>query len=171
MAYLGEIRIFAGNFAPVGWAFCDGQLLAIAENVSLFNLIGTTYGGDGEDTFALPDLRGRLPLHQGTSSTGTAYQIGENGGVEAVTLTVQQLPLHTHPLIASTDPATDSSPAGAVPGGDVAVDLYSNIPAPLLAMNNQMIGPVGGSQPHENTQPFLCLNFILSLFGEFPSQT
>lgn len=171
MSFLGEIRIFAGNFAPVGWMFCEGQLLPISENDSLFQLIGTTYGGDGEETFALPDLRGRIPIHQGTLSTGSTFQIGELGGSEQVTLTTQQIPIHTHPFAASTDPATDSSPAGAVAGGDVAVDLYSNIPAPLLPMSNQMIGPVGGSQPHENVQPFLCVNFIIALTGVFPSRT
>jgi microcystin-dependent protein len=171
MPYVGEIRMFAGSFAPVGWAFCDGQLLAISENETLFQLIGTTYGGDGQETFALPDLRGRVPIHQGTSPSGTTRQMGELAGVEQVSLTTQQIPVHTHPLLASTDTATDSSPAGAVHGGDVAVDLYSTIPAPLAAMSSQMLAPVGGSQPHENMQPFLCLSFIISLFGVFPSQT
>jgi microcystin-dependent protein len=169
MSFVGEIRIFAGNFAPVGWMFCEGQLLPISENETLFQLIGTTYGGDGEETFALPDLRGRLPLHHGTGSSGTTYQIGENGGVESVTLMTPQIPLHTHPLTASQDAATDASPGGAVHGGDTAIDIYANIPAPLLAMSNQMIAPVGGSQPHENVQPFLCLHFIIALFGVFPS--
>lgn len=171
MAFLGEIRMFAGNFPPAGWAFCDGQLQAISENDPLFQLIGTTFGGDGQATFGLPDLRGRVPIHQGVSPNGTSRVLGEVAGVEQVTLTTQQIPAHTHPFSASTDPATDSSPAGAVTGGDVAVDLYSTIPAPLLAMSNQMLGPVGGSQPHENMQPFLCLSFIIALAGVFPSQT
>ena len=171
MAFIGEIRMFAGNFAPAGWAFCDGQLLPIAENDALFTLIGTTYGGDGEETFALPDLRGRVPIHQGTAASGTTYQIGENGGVEEVTLTVPQIPIHTHPLTSSTDPVTDASPGGSVHGANTAVDLYAIVAAPLVNMSNTMIAPTGGSQPHENVQPFLCLNFIISLFGEFPESS
>jgi microcystin-dependent protein len=167
---IGEIRLFAGNFAPAGWAFCEGQLLAIAEHDTLFNLIGTTFGGDGEQSFALPDLRGRVPIHQGQGAGLASRVLGENGGVEAVTLTTQQLPVHTHPLLASTDPATDSSPAGSVFGGDVAIDLYG-FAAGLLPMSNQGLAPVGGSQPHENMQPFLCIHFIIALVGVYPSPT
>src|ERR1051326_6420688 len=137
--YVGEIRIFAGNFAPAGWMFCEGQLLPISENETLFNLIGTTYGGDGQSTFALPDLRGRIPLH-----FGNGFTLAETGGVETVTLTVSQLPANSHPLL-------DSTPSGAM--------------APAS------IGPTGGSQPHNNFQPYLCVDFIISLFGIFPSQT
>jgi len=160
--YVGEIRIFAGNFAPAGWEFCQGQLLPIAENETLFQLIGTTYGGDGESTFALPDLRGRAPIHQ-----GNGYILGETGGVEAVTLTIQQIPVHSH----------------ITPGATVGVPSPSYFSKALL--NNQELTisdtditriaknswSTGGSQPHENMQPYLVVNYIISLFGVFPSPT
>jgi len=160
--YVGEIRIFAGNFAPLGWMFCDGQLLPISENETLFNLVGTTYGGDGQSTFALPDLRGRLPLHQ-----GTGFALAQAGGTETVTLTVQQIPGHNHGLAASTNNAGASSPSNNVVGQVGAVQIYREV-TPAVAMSPNAIGPAGGSQPHENRQPFLCLNFIISLFGVFP---
>lgn len=169
--YVGEIRMFAGNFAPAGWMMCEGQLLPISENEVLFQLIGTTYGGDGQSTFALPNLASRVPVHMGTGPDGTTYQIGEMAGVEQVTLTSQQIPNHTHPLLASTDAGTGPNPAGNVlattSGG---ISLYYE-GQPDTNMNAQAIGQVGGSQPHENTQPFLCINFIISLFGIFPSPT
>lgn len=166
--YVGEIRMFAGNFAPAGWMFCEGQLLPISENETLFNLIGTTYGGDGQSTFALPDLRGRLPLHWGTGGGGT-YQLAETGGVEEVTLTVQQIPAHSHPMLASLNNAGLSTVAGNVVGQVGATQIYREAPAasPLAA---QACAPTGGSQPHNNFQPYLCVNFIISLFGIFPSQ-
>lgn len=167
--YVGEIRMFGGNFAPAGWMFCEGQLLPISENETLFQLIGTTYGGDGESTFALPDLRGRIPIHMGTGPSGTTYQLGETGGVESVTLTVNQIPVHSHALLAAGVVANDPNPAGNVPAESSAVALYQS-GAPSAAMANS-IGLVGGSQPHENLQPFLCVNFIISLFGIFPSPT
>src|SRR5437870_608914 len=142
--YVGEIRMFAGNFAPAGWMFCEGQLLPISENETLFNLIGTTYGGDGQSTFALPDLRGRLPLHQGNGSV-----LAETGGVEEVTLTVQQIPAHTHALLATTNPASSNSPTNQLPALTQASTItpygQDNPLVPLLA---QAISPVGGSQPH-----------------------
>jgi microcystin-dependent protein len=168
--YVGEIRMFGGNFAPAGWMFCDGQLLPISENETLFQLIGTTYGGDGESTFALPNLQGRLPLHMGTGSAGTAYQIGESSGVEQVTLTVNQIPAHSHPLLASGDTGNQVNAAGNLPSNSQGAVPYIE-DAPTLNMNAQIIGPVGGSQPHTNFQPYLCINFIISLFGIFPSQT
>jgi len=161
--YVGEIRMFGGNFAPVGWAFCDGQLLAISENETLFNLIGTTYGGDGQQTFAVPDLRGRVPIHQGGGRI-----IGQIEGAEQVTLTPQQMPAHTHSLFASADQA---SPL-ALPAGSV---LASNAQTPLYDVNSTQnlsasaIGSAGASQPHDNMAPYLCVNFIISLFGIFPS--
>lgn len=167
--FLGEIRMFGGNFAPVGWIFCDGSLLPISEYDALFNLIGTTYGGDGQETFGIPDLRGRVPIHQG-SSLGTSFIIGENGGVESVTLTTNQIPAHTHPLLASKDQASNTNPPthllGQIPGGNVylAETADQNL-APAS------IGPAGGSQPHDNTQPYLCVTFILSLYGPYPSPT
>lgn len=168
--YIGEIRMFAGNFAPNGWMFCEGQTLAISENDALFTLIGTTYGGDGQETFNLPNLASRVPIHMGTGPDGTTYQLGEMAGTEQETLTVQQIPSHTHPMLGSTNAASTQTPAANVIGKSTQVDLFINA-VPQDAMNNQMITPAGGSQPHENCQPFLCINFIISLFGVFPSQT
>lgn len=163
--YVGEIRIFAGNFAPAGWMFCEGQLLPISENETLFQLIGTTYGGDGESTFALPDLRGRLPLHQ-----GNAFTLAETGGVEEVTLTVSQIPAHSHPLLAANAVANDPNPGGNTLGESSAISLYQS-GSPVAAMAPGAIGSTGGSQPHTNFQPYLCVDFIISLFGIFPSPT
>jgi microcystin-dependent protein len=163
--YVGEIRIFAGNFAPAGWAFCDGQILPISENETLFQLIGTTYGGDGQSTFALPDLRGRLLLHQ-----GNGFTLAETGGVETVTLTVSQIPAHGHPMLASTAPGTQNAPSNSVTAASPSVQLYiGDVPDSNLAAT--AVGSTGGSQPHNNFQPYLCVNFILSLFGIFPSTT
>jgi microcystin-dependent protein len=167
--YVGEIRIFAGNFAPAGWMFCEGQLLPISENETLFQLIGTTYGGDGESTFALPDLRGRVPVHQG-SGAGTTLILAETGGVEQVTLTVQQIPSHTHPMLATGNLASESAPGGQVFAQPQTVDAYVTAP-PAVPLAPASCTPVGGSQPHDNMQPYLCLNFIISLFGIFPSPT
>lgn len=163
--YVGEIRMFAGNFAPAGWMFCEGQLLPISENETLFQLIGTTYGGDGESTFALPDLRGRLPIHQ-----GNGFILAETGGAEEITLTVNQIPAHSHPFLASSATALQTSPTGTVLGTPTAMDPYraAGAVAPLAP---QAISPVGGSQPHTNFQPYLCVDFIISLFGIFPSPT
>jgi microcystin-dependent protein len=163
--YVGEIRIFAGNFAPAGWMFCDGQLLQISENDTLFNLIGTTYGGDGQSTFALPDLRGRLPVHQGPD-----FQLAQTGGAEQITLTVNQIPAHTHAFLASGNVSQDTSPAGKTVGQSGNAQLYIQ-DAPDSNLSPQAISPVGSSQPHDNFQPYLCVNFIISLFGIFPSQT
>lgn len=160
--------MFAGNFAPAGWLFCSGQLLSIDENEVLFQLIGTTYGGDGESTFALPNLQSRIPIHFGTATSGLNYQLGEMAGVEEVTLSVQQIPAHSHPPGASTNPGNSASPANAVPATNTTALPYGATP-PVIAMNPSVIQPAGGSQPHENMQPFLCINFIISLFGVFPS--
>lgn len=168
--YVGEIRMFAGNFAPAGWAFCDGQLFAISELETLFNLIGTTYGGDGQATFAVPDLRGRLPLHNGTLS-GTTFVIGESGGVEAVTLIGNTIPIHTHPLLcAASGGIPNSNPAnGFWAASDV--NQYSTVPGAAQMGNPQIFSdPVGGSQPHTNFMPYLCVSFIISLFGIYPAQ-
>jgi len=157
--------MFAGNFAPAGWMFCEGQLLPISEYETLFNLIGTTYGGDGQSTFALPDLRGRVPLH-----FGDGFTLAETGGVETVTLTVSQMPAHSHPLLASIDVANDATPAANVLAQAGTFDAYQSVPggSPMAAPS---ISSVGGSQPHNNFQPYLCVDFIISLFGIFPSQT
>jgi microcystin-dependent protein len=163
--YVGEIRMFAGNFAPAGWMFCEGQLLPISENETLFQLIGTTYGGDGESTFALPDLRGRLPIHQGNGTI-----LAETGGAEEIILTVNQIPAHSHPLLASTGPGNLNTPGGNVTAESAAVKIYY-ADEPTANMAAAAIAPAGGSQPHTNFQPYLCINFIISLFGIFPSQT
>ncbi len=163
--YVGEIRMFAGNFAPAGWMFCEGQLLPISEYETLFNLIGTTYGGDGQSTFALPDLRGRLPLHQ-----GGGFTLAETGGAEEITLTVNQIAAHSHPLLANTTPGTVSAPAGSVLAKTTTGFLYIN-ENPTDNMATSSISSTGGSQPHTNFQPYLCVNFIISLFGIFPSPT
>ena len=168
--YVGEIRMFAGNFAPNGWMFCEGQTLPISENDVLFQLIGTTYGGDGQETFNLPNLASRVPIHMGTGPDGTTYQIGEMAGTEQETLTIQQIPNHNHALTASLDNAQGSAVLNNVTGQVGASQIYREV-APATAMAPSAIGPAGGSQPHENTQPFLCINFIISLFGVFPSQT
>jgi len=160
--YVGEIRMFAGNFAPAGWMFCNGQLLPISEYETLFNLIGTTYGGDGQSTFGLPDLRGRLPVHM-----GSGFVLSQNGGAETVTLTTSTIPTHTHTVLATTNPNTVS-----LPGGNFLAsgpDIYDQNVAGTSTMA-AAIGPVGGSQPHDNFQPYLCVSFIISLFGVFPSQ-
>lgn len=167
--FVGEIRMFGGNFAPAGWAFCEGQSMPISENETLFNLIGTTYGGDGQSTFDLPNLASRVPIHAGTGPDGTTYQLGEAAGTEQETLTTQQIPNHTHPFTASGDVGDQASPAGACIAN-------SNGPVPYIEdvagtpLNANAVGAQGGSQPHENTQPFLCVNFIISLFGVFPAQ-
>jgi microcystin-dependent protein len=162
--FIGEIRMFGGNFAPAGWAFCDGQLIPISENDALFTLIGTTYGGDGQETFALPDLRGRVPVHQ-----GNGFTLGQAAGVEAVTLTGAQLPIHSHAFLGSQNPGTTTNPpsnvVAEIPGGSAYIQDQASV-----EMNQQSLTTVGGSQPHENRQPFLSISFIISLFGIFPQQ-
>jgi microcystin-dependent protein len=165
--YVGEIRMFAGNFAPAGWMFCEGQLLPISENETLFQLIGTTYGGDGESTFALPDLRGRLPIHQ-----GNGFILAETGGAEEITLTVNQIPAHTHPLLGTNNVATGTAPAGGVLAATTSATVTAyGTDAPNINLHPSSIAPVGGSQPHTNFQPYLCVEYIISLFGIFPSPT
>lgn len=162
--FVGEIRMFGGNFAPAGWMFCEGQLLPIAQNDTLFTLIGTTYGGDGQSTFALPDLRGRIPIHQ-----GSGFVLAQTGGAEEVTLTVQQIPAHTHPFVATRTTATSNAPANQLLAASTgaAVSPYGT-DAPLTALSPQELTPAGSSQPHTNFQPYLCIDFIISLFGLFP---
>ena len=165
--YVGEIRMFGGNFAPAGWMLCEGQLLPISQYEVLFNLIGTTYGGDGQSTFGLPDLRGRIPIHQGSGNV-----LAQQGGAETVTLTVQQIPAHSHPLLATTNQASGTSPANQVPALTQAATITPyGTDAPLVPLSPNSVSTVGGSQPHNNCQPYLCINFIISLFGVFPSQT
>ena len=165
--YVGEIRMFAGNFAPAGWMFCEGQLLPISENETLFALIGTTYGGDGQSTFALPDLRGRLPLHFGNSTV-----LAASGGSEQVTLTAAQIPAHRHVFQATGSSATDASPTGLIPAATASATIAPyGTDAPQTTLAAPSISAAGGSQPHENMQPYLCIDFIISLFGIFPSPT
>jgi microcystin-dependent protein len=164
--YVGEIRMFAGNFAPAGWMFCEGQLVPIAENEVLFAVIGTSYGGDGESTMGLPDLRGRIPIHQ-----GNGFVLAENGGAEQITLTVNQIAAHSHPFLASGDVATAVSPTGSLAAStNVSKKVYAAAASPVTVMAPQSTGATGGSQPHSNFQPYLCINFIISLFGLVPPQ-
>ncbi|HXZ29372.1 MAG TPA: tail fiber protein [Terriglobales bacterium] len=167
--YVGEIRMFAGNFAPAGWAFCQGQLLPISENETLFNLIGTTYGGDGQETFALPNLQSRVPIHAGTQA-GIPYVLAQAAGEESVTLTTSQIPGHTHAPQAFSGTGGQNSPANGVWASSGSKSLYSTA-APNTAMAANVLASSGGSQPHDNMLPFLVINFILSLFGVFPSPT
>jgi microcystin-dependent protein len=162
--FIGEIRMFAGNFAPAGWAFCNGALMPIDQNDTLFNLIGTTYGGDGQTTFALPNLQSRLPVH-----VGPGFALAQTGGAESVTLTTSQIPAHSHVPQCSSNAGSQAGPGNGV-WAVAGSNLYSDV-APTLAMAATAIGSSGGSQPHDNMNPFLVVNFILSLFGIFPSQT
>lgn len=171
--YVGEIRMFGGSFAPAGWMMCSGQTIPISENDTLFNLIGTTYGGDGQETFNLPNLNGRVPVHQGQGpGISQSYVIGEAAGVEQVTLTTQQIPNHSHtPLATNQGPV--NSPQGAllgIPnGGPPGTNIYGP-DVPLQALSPSTLQPAGGSQPHENMQPYLCVTFIISLYGVYPTQ-
>ena len=169
--YVGEIRMFGGNFAPAGWAFCDGRSLAISENETLFNLIGTTYGGDGQEKFNLPDLQGRVPVHQGQGpGITTNYVIGQTMGVESVTLTTQQIPNHNHGFTASKAPAQSNTPVNNIPASPPQVNLYRP-GVPSDPFPNTLVQPTGGSQPHDNMMPYLAISYIISLFGVFPSQS
>jgi microcystin-dependent protein len=163
--YVGEIRMFAGNFAPAGWMFCEGQLLPISEYPDLYNVIGTTYGGDGQNTIALPDLRGRVPVH-----AGNGFVLAQTGGAEEVTLNTFQIPAHTHALLATTSTANDANAQGNLLAQSSSFFPYVNVDG-SVQMAPQSIGAVGGSQPHNNFQPYLCVDFIISLYGIFPSPT
>ncbi|MBO9557898.1 MAG: phage tail protein [Caulobacter sp.] len=174
--YLGEIRMFGGNFAPVGWAMCDGQIVSIAENDALYTLLGTTYGGDGVNTFGLPDLRGRVATHQG-SKNGQTYVMGQMTGVETVTLTTNQMPAHTHPFFAAGTAATVGTPTALTMISDQSpTGTVLNAYTPYNAANDQVpltpnsTTPAGGGQPHDNMQPYLGINFIIATSGIFPSQ-
>jgi microcystin-dependent protein len=170
--YIGEIRMFGGNFAPNGWAFCDGQLLPISEYDALFALLGTTYGGDGQTTFGLPNLQGRLPIHAGTGPGLSSYVLGQQGGVEQVTLTTLQLPAHTHAAAATTNPGSQAAPGGAVWAASSGQALYATGTAPTVPMDpTAPAAPAGGNLPHSNLMPYQCVNFIIALFGIFPSQS
>lgn len=169
--YIGEIRMFGGNFAPVGWAFCQGQVIPISENDALFTLIGTTYGGDGQQTFALPNLASRVPIHTGTNpNNGQTYVLAQAAGVEQVTITAQTMPTHSHPFMATSNNATVANASGNVLAQTPTYQPYiAATPNTPLAAN--AVTAAGGSQPHTNLQPYLAINFIISLYGVFPSQT
>ena len=168
--FVGEIRMFGGTFAPAGWAMCQGQSMPISENETLFNLIGTTYGGDGQETFNLPDLQGRAPMHMGQGpGLSQNYQEGEAAGVESVTLTTQQIPIHNHSFVASLSAAASTDPTNQVVAQSSQIHIFTE-DVTNKQMNTNALTPVGGSQPHDNMQPYLVLTFIISLFGVFPSQ-
>ncbi|WP_395688260.1 phage tail protein [Caenimonas koreensis] len=169
--YVGEIRMFGGNFAPLGWMLCQGQTMSIAENEVLFNLIGTTYGGDGQETFNLPNLASRVPIHMGTNIN--TYVIGQASGSEQVTLTTNQIPSHTHQMMANNTAASVSLPSGSIlarPSSAVSNTLFYSTDLPVN-MSATAVSAVGGNQPHDNTQPYLVINFIISLYGIYPSPT
>ncbi len=162
--FIGEIRMFAGNFAPAGWAFCNGALIPISENDALFNLIGTTYGGDGQSTFALPNLQSAVPVH-----VGPGFALGQSGGAESVTLTTSQIPAHSHVPLCNSSPGNQQGPGNGFWAQPTSGTMYSSA-APSLTLDPAAVGSTGGSQPHDNMIPFLVINFIISLFGVFPSQ-
>lgn len=169
--FIGEIRMFGGNFAPRGWALCNGQLLSIAQNQALFSILGTNYGGNGQTTFALPDLRSRVPMHFGQGPGLSNRSIGELGGTESVTLLATQIPAHSHPVACSSNSGNSNSPAGRVWSKDAGVQsatYTSNAPNAVMAAG--AIGNAGGSQPHDNVQPFTCVNFVIALEGIYPSR-
>jgi len=165
--FIGSILIFGGNFAPRGWALCDGQLLSIPQNTALFSIIGTTYGGDGVSTFGLPDLRGRAPIHMGTGPGLTHRSLGSRGGEQSVTLTTAQMPAHNHPVNAADTPADFRQPTNAL----LTQDGNYTQGAADVVMNPAMIANTGGGQPHDNMQPFVTVNFIIALTGLFPSRS
>ena len=167
--FVGEIRMFAGNFAPRGWAFCDGQLLAVSQNDALFSLLGTIYGGDGRTTFGLPDLRGRVPIHAGSGPGLSPRRLGAKAGTENVTLTVNQLPSHSHTPSVSTAAGTENNPQGKFLGASPTVRVFRPENQDQV-MNTNATTHIGGSRSHTNLQPFLCINFIIALFGIYPSR-
>jgi len=167
--FVGEIRMFGGSFAPAGWMMCSGQLLPISENEVLFNLIGTTYGGDGQETFGLPNLQSRVPIHAGTGADAITYQLGEEVGVESVTLNASSIPAHTHAMLATTDAGLSSAPASNILANSSSIKVYT-ASAPNAGLHAQAITTTGGNQPHTNIQPYLAITFIISLFGVFPAQ-
>jgi microcystin-dependent protein len=172
--FIGEIKIFAGNFAPSGWNFCSGQLVSITEFSPLFALIGTTYGGDGQATFALPDLRGRVPLHQGTGPGLSLRQIGSQGGSESVTLNVNQIPAHSHVLAGTTATANAATASGNSLANSVSGSSYHSgvgRGSTPVAMNAAALSSAGGTQAHDNVAPSLCVNFIIAMEGIFPSRS
>lgn len=168
--YVGEIRMFGSSFAPVGWADCNGQLLAISENETLFQLIGTTYGGDGQETFGVPNLQGRIPLHFGNGPDGITYPLAQTAGTNDVTLTTQQIPVHNHAVVATGNLGGANNPGNQLLAQGQNVQLFIG-DAPTAQLNVQSVTPDGGSQPHTNEMPYLVVRFIISLYGIFPNPT
>lgn len=169
--FLGEIRMFGGNFAPRGWAFCDGQILPINQNQALFSILGTTYGGDGRTTFGLPDLRGRVPIHQGTGPGLSQKRIGQRSGTETNILSVENLPSHSHTINAVLEDGNQSSPTGNLPAGTKLLDQeYSDAAAANTTMNATMVNSTGNNQEVNNMQPYLTVTYIIALQGVFPSR-
>ncbi len=168
--FVGQIKMFAGNFAPRSWAFCDGQLLAISQNDALFSLLGTIYGGDGRTTFGLPDLRGRIPVHQGTRPGGATRTLGSDGGAETVAVTTPQLPIHSHTFQASTATGDQSNPSGACLAGSANIRLYRDVGTSANLASATALTKAGGSQAHTNLAPFQCVHYIIALFGVYPSR-
>jgi microcystin-dependent protein len=169
--FVAEIRIFPFNFAPKGWAFCDGQLLPLSQNTALFSLLGTTYGGDGKSNFALPDVQGRAPMHPGQGPGLSLHDLGETGGAETVTLLESEIPSHTHSLQASVRDATTRLPGGSLPAKGVGVQLYLTPTSPIVQLSDNAVAPAGGDQPHNNMMQYLTLNFCIALQGVFPPRT
>ncbi len=170
--FIAEIRLFGSNFAPNGWALCNGQLMSIAQNTALFSLLGTTYGGNGTSNFALPNLQASVPIHMGQGAGLSSRILGETGGAQNVTLTTSELAAHTHAAIASTNPANTGDPAGAflaVPGA--TNPIYVGSPGAPLAFAAQSLGPPASPAPHNNLQPYLVVNFIIALVGIFPTRS
>ena len=166
--YIGEIKMFGGNFAIQGYAFCNGQLVAISQNDALFSLIGTTYGGDGQNTFGLPDLRGRIPVHQGTGPGLSTRTLGQTGGSETVTLTTPQIASHNHSFVATSSNGTTGSPQGNIVAAP-SIGIPYNTSPPENQLGNQSINNTGGSQSHNNVMPFQCVTYIIALYGIYPS--
>ena len=166
--YLGEIRIFSGNFAPKGWAMCNGQLLSISSNTALFSLLGTFYGGNGTTTFALPDLRSRLPIHQGQGQGLSPYNVGQNGGFENITLNTQQLPRHNHNINTSNGPGNNIHPANTILASTTSDKPYTSAASDGSTLNTAAVTYVGGNQPHNNLEPYLCMTFIIATQGIYP---
>lgn len=171
--FVAEIRVFPFNFAPKGWAFCDGQLLPISQNTALFSLLGTTYGGDGKSNFALPDLQGRAPMHPGQGPGLSLHDLGETGGSETVSLLESEIPAHSHAAVVSTQTAQQFGPAGTLwaGGGLAAPPTFGPANTNVVTMSDQALAPSGGDQPHNNMQPYLTLNFCIAMQGVFPPRT
>jgi microcystin-dependent protein len=170
--FVAEIRIFPFNFAPKGWAFCDGQILPLSQNTALFSLLGTTYGGDGKSNFALPDMQGNAPMHPGQGPGLSLHDLGETGGSETVSLLESEIPGHLHNVTASSQDGLDSHPAGNYPAQGIGINLYMPQGTPtIVGMNDNSVAPAGGDQPHNNMQPYLTLNFCIALQGVFPPRT